>query len=130
VDAKDKILGRLAPGVANILHGKDKPFFTPHIDCGDFVVVINAGKVRLSGNKLKTKMDFRHSGYPGGQTLTPYEKLLREKPQRAIELAVSGMLPKNRLRSRMMRRLKVYRGPEHPHNVQFAKPDPSHANAN
>jgi len=109
VDADGVALGRLASLAAELLRGKGKADFTNHVDRGDGVVVVNASKVVLTGNKKTQKMDFRASGYRGGQTLTPYGRLLEQKPERAVELAVSGMLPKNRLRSRFMRRLKVFR---------------------
>jgi large subunit ribosomal protein L13 len=121
VDAKDKVLGRLATEVARTLMGKGKPSFTPHVDCGDHVVIINAEGIRITGNnKPVQKIDFRHSGYPGGETITPYGEFLKSKPDRAIYLAVSGMLSKNRLRARQLARLKVYKGSTHPHGAQFA----------
>jgi large subunit ribosomal protein L13 len=120
IDAKDQVLGRLATKIARHLSGKDKTIYSPHVDCGDFVVVINAEGVRITGNnKPVQKIDFRHSGYPGGHTITPYGEFLRKKPARAIELAVSGMLPKTRLRSRQMAKLRVYKGSQHPHGAQF-----------
>ena len=122
IDAKGEILGRLATKAARILTGKAKITYAPHVDTGDYVVVINATGVKLTGNnKAKQKIDFRHSGYPGGYTITPYDLLLKEKPDRAIELAVSGMLPKTRLRSRQMTRLRVYKGDTHPYGPQFVK---------
>lgn len=121
IDAKDQILGRLATNVSRKLLGKDKRTFAPHVDCGDFVVIVNAEAVKITGNNKPTqKIDFRHSGYPGGDTMTPYGEFMKKKPERAIELAISGMLPKTRLRSRHMARLKVYRGATHPHTAQFA----------
>jgi large subunit ribosomal protein L13 len=121
VDAKDKVLGRLATEVARALMGKGKRDYAPHVDCGDHVVIINAEGIRITGNnKPVQKFDFRHSGYPGGDTLTPYGEFLKSKPERAIHLAVSGMLNKNRLRSRQLARLKVYKGSAHPHGAQFA----------
>ncbi len=120
LDAKGQILGRLAVKAANLLQGKGKRTYSHHIDGGDFVIVVNARGIRLTGNKLIEKMDFRHSGYPGGTTFTPYGRLLSERPERAVELAVSGMLPKNKLRKRMRVRLKVYAGSEHPHAAQIA----------
>src|SRR4051794_34643289 len=108
IDAKGQILGRIACEISKILAGKSKRTYTPHVDGGDFVVVVNAEGVRITGtNKPVQKIDFRHSGYPGGDTITPYGEFLRKKPARAIELAVSGMLPKTKLRSRQMARLKV-----------------------
>ncbi|EAX47607.1 ribosomal protein L13 [Thermosinus carboxydivorans Nor1] len=118
IDAEGKTLGRLAAEVAKILRGKHKPIYTPHVDTGDHVIVVNADKVVLTGKKLTQKTYFRHSGYPGGTTFTPAGKMLAERPERVIELAVKGMLPKNRLGRQMYRKLKVYRGPEHPHAAQ------------
>jgi large subunit ribosomal protein L13 len=112
VDADGVVLGRLAGLAAQLLRGKGKPTFSSHLDQGDGVVVINAHKVRLTGNKATQKLDFRASGYPGGQVYIHYGKLLQDKPERAVELAVYGMLPKNRLRDRFMRRLKVFRNDE------------------
>ncbi len=122
IDAEDKVLGRLASQVASILRGKHKPIFTPHVDTGDHVVIINAEKVRLTGRKWSQKKYYRHSGYPGGLKEIVAEKLLKEKPERIIEYAVWGMLPHNRLGRKMMRKLKVYAGPQHPHQAQ--KPEP------
>jgi large subunit ribosomal protein L13 len=121
LDAKNVPLGRLAVLAVQILRGKGKPTYSPHMDGGDAVVVINADKVLLTGNKRLQKIDFRASGYSGGQTYTKYGQLLDEKPERAVELAVTGMLPKNRLRSRYMRRLKVFRGGEIPANFKGAQ---------
>ena len=117
-DAKDKILGRLASRIAVLLMGKHKPYWTPHIDCGDFVVVTNAQKVRVTGEKLVQKQYFSHSGYPDGAKLTSLKRLLDEQPQRVIELAVKRMLPKNKLGRRMITRLNVYAGASHPHAGQ------------
>ena len=118
VDANGKILGRLASEIAKRLRGKHKPIYTPHVDTGDFVVVINADKIRLTGKKLTEKMYYRHSGYPGGIKSTAAGKMLKEKPERLVHLAVRGMLPKNSLGRRMLKKLKVYRGEEHPHTSQ------------
>lgn len=118
VDAEGKTLGRLAAEVAKILRGKHKPTYTPHVDTGDHVIVVNADKVVLTGKKLTQKTYFRHSGYPGGTTFTPAGKMLADRPERVIELAVKGMLPKNRLGRAMYRKLKVYRGAAHPHEAQ------------
>ncbi|MGI6091760.1 MAG: 50S ribosomal protein L13 [Veillonellaceae bacterium] len=118
VDAEGKTLGRLAAEVAKILRGKHKPTYTPHVDTGDHVIVVNADKVVLTGKKLVQKTYFRHSGYPGGTTFTPAGKLLADRPERLVEFAVKGMLPKNRLGRAMYRKLKVYRGPAHPHEAQ------------
>ncbi|MBM7785898.1 50S ribosomal protein L13 [Tenggerimyces flavus] len=118
IDATDVVLGRLASHVATLLRGKHKPTFAPHVDTGDFVVVVNAGKVALSGNKREDKLSHRHSGFPGGLTSVPFGELLDKNPRRAIERAVWGMLPKNRLGRKMLKKLKVYAGPEHPHKAQ------------
>jgi large subunit ribosomal protein L13 len=122
IDAEDVVLGRLAVQTANLLRGKHKPTFAPHMDMGDFVIVINAEKVHLSGNKKTTKLAYRHSGYPGGLSSTPIGELLENDARKAIEKAVWGMLPKNRLGRQMLKKLKVYSGPEHPHAAQQAKP--------
>ncbi len=118
VDAADKILGRLASKIAQILVGKHKPRYTPHIDCGDFVVVINADKFRVTGKKLKDKIYYSHSFYPGGLKETNLELMLKRYPQKVIHHAVNGMLPKNKLRSKRLRRLKIYTSPDHPHKAQ------------
>jgi large subunit ribosomal protein L13 len=118
VDAEDKVLGRLASEVAHILRGKHKPTFTPHLDTGDYVVVINAEKVRLTGNKMDQKAYFRHSGYMGGEKFIPVRRMLETHPERVVELAVKGMLPKNALGRRMREKLRVYAGTEHPHAAQ------------
>jgi len=122
IDATDVVLGRLAVQTANLLRGKHKPMFAPHVDTGDFVIIVNAEKVALSGTKKTTKMAYRHSGYPGGLSATPIGVLLEKDARRAIENAVWGMLPKNRLGRQMLKKLKVYSGPEHPHAAQKAKP--------
>jgi len=122
VDATGIPLGRLASVVATRLRGKHKPEFTPFLDCGDHVIVINAGKAVLTGRKLDQKTYYRHSGYPGGLNETPARRMLAEKPVRAVELAVRRMLPKNRLGRRMYTKLKVYAGPEHPHQAQKPRP--------
>lgn len=119
VDADGKVLGRLASEVAKILRGKNKPDFTPHVDTGDFVIVINAEKILLTGNKPEQKILKRHSGWPGGLKETKYKILLANKPEKVIELAVKGMLPKNSLGRAMFKKLKVYRGPEHEHQAQM-----------
>ncbi|MQL50947.1 50S ribosomal protein L13 [Desulfofundulus thermobenzoicus] len=118
LDATDKPLGRLAAEAARILRGKHRPQFTPHVDTGDHVIVINAGKVILTGNKLKKKKYIRHSGYPGGLKVMGYDQLLATRPELAVEKAITGMLPHNRLGARMAKKLKVYRGEEHPHQAQ------------
>ncbi|HEV2450460.1 MAG TPA: 50S ribosomal protein L13 [Streptosporangiaceae bacterium] len=122
VDASDVVLGRLASQVAVLLRGKHKPVYAPHIDTGDFVIVINAGKVALSGNKLEQKHAHRHSGYPGGLRSVAYSDLMAKHPERAVEKAVRGMLPKNSLGRKMLRKLKVYAGPDHPHQAQRPAP--------
>ncbi len=123
VDAEGQVLGRLASQVAQILRGKHKPTFTPHMDCGDFVVVINAEKVRLTGRKLEQKQYFRHSGYMGHERFTPVAHMLKTHPERVIEQAVFGMLPKSTLaRQEIRKKLKVYAGPEHPHAAQQPEP--------
>jgi large subunit ribosomal protein L13 len=121
VDAKGKVLGRLASRISMILRGKNKPIFTPHMDTGDFVIVINADKVRLTGKKLKDKKYYWHTGYPGGLKETTAEKLLKDKPEQLIVKAVWGMLPKNRLGRKMIKTLKIYAGPDHPHTAQNPK---------
>ena len=122
IDATDVVLGRLAVQAANLLRGKHKPIFAPHVDTGDFVIVVNASKVALSGNKATKKLSYRHSGFPGGLTATPMGELLEKDARKAVENAVWGMLPKNRLGRQMLKKLKVYAGPEHPHQAQKAKP--------
>lgn len=122
VDATDVVLGRLASQVAALLRGKHKPTFAPHMDMGDYVVVINADKVVLSHNKPQQKRAYRHSGYPGGLRSVTYAELLEKNPERAVERAVRGMLPKNRLGREQMKKLKVYSGAEHPHAAQQPTP--------
>jgi len=122
VDATDVVLGRLASQVATLLRGKHKPTFAPHVDGGDFVIVTNADKVALSGNKRETKLAYRHSGYPGGLRSVNYGELLEKNPERAVEKAVRGMLPKTSLGRDQLGKLKVYRGAEHPHAAQQPKP--------
>ncbi|HEY0904863.1 MAG TPA: 50S ribosomal protein L13 [Marmoricola sp.] len=122
IDATDVVLGRLAVQAANLLRGKHKTIFAPHVDTGDFVIVVNASKVALSGNKATKKMSYRHSGYPGGLSSTPIGELIEKDARKAIENAVWGMLPKNRLGRQMLKKLKVYAGPEHPHQAQKATP--------
>ena len=119
VDAENKVLGRLATQIATILRGKHKPLFTPHVDTGDFVVVINAEKIHLTGNKLDNKMYHRHSGYPGGIKSVSAGELLEKKPETIIKHAVKGMLPKNKLGREQFKKLKVYSGKEHPHTSQM-----------
>jgi len=121
VDAKEEVLGRLASKVAKILRGKNKPSFTPHVDCGDNVIIINASQVKLTGNKMTQKKYISHSGYPGGQKTTTPEELFSKQPIKVIEKAVKGMLPKNRLGSELYRNLFVYEGSEHKHEAQKPK---------
>lgn len=121
IDAADQTLGRLASNIATILRGKNKPIYTPNVDTGDFVVVVNAEKITVTGKKLTDKMYYNHSGYPGGLKTTSLEKLLKEKPERVIEKAVWGMLPRNTLGRKMITKLKVYAGAEHPHQAQQPK---------
>jgi large subunit ribosomal protein L13 len=118
IDATDVVLGRLATQVAVLLRGKHKPIFAPHVDTGDFVIVINADKVALTGNKREAKIAYRHSGYPGGLSATPYAQLLEKHPEKAVEKAIKGMLPHNTLGRNMLKKLKVYAGPDHPHQAQ------------
>jgi large subunit ribosomal protein L13 len=118
IDATNEVLGRLASQVAKILCGKNKPSYTPHVDCGDYVIVINADKVKLTGKKLTDKVYVRHTGYPGGQRFATPADLLTRKPAAVIEEAVKGMLPKNRLGAAIFKNLKVYAGAEHPHAAQ------------
>ena len=118
VDAAGKTLGRLSSEIALRLRGKHKPTYTPHVDTGDYIVVVNAEKIRVSGNKAKDKMYYRHTGYIGNLKSMSFEKMIAHKPERVIELAVKGMLPKNPLGREMYRKLKVYAGPEHNHQAQ------------
>lgn len=118
VDAEARVVGRVATQVANILRGKHKATFTPHVDCGDFVVIVNAAKVRLTGAKLTDKIYHRHTGWPGGVRRVSASRLLDERPERVLRSAVVGMLPKNRLGRRLATKLKIYRGAEHPHAAQ------------
>jgi large subunit ribosomal protein L13 len=122
IDATDVVLGRLASQVATLLRGKHKPIFAPHVDTGDFVIVINADKVALSGQKLEQKKAYRHSGYPGGLRAVSYADLMSKHPERAVEKAVKGMLPKNSLGRKTLSKLKVYAGPTHPHQAQQPQP--------
>jgi large subunit ribosomal protein L13 len=122
IDATDVVLGRLAAQTAVLLRGKHKPIFAPHVDTGDFVVIVNAGKVALTGNKREQKVAYRHSGFPGGLRGVPYADLLEKHPEKAVEKAVKGMLPHNTLGRAMLRKLKVYAGPEHPHQAQSPAP--------
>lgn len=122
IDATDVVLGRLAAHAAALLRGKHKTTFAPHMDMGDHVIIVNADKVVLTGSKLAQKMDYRHSGYPGGLTATSYQDLMEKNPVRAVEKAIRGMLPKNTLGREQMSKLKVYTGGEHPHQAQQPKP--------
>ncbi len=119
VDASDKVLGRLATRIARVLIGKHKPQYTPHVDCGDFVVVVNADKFRVTGKKMKDKIYYSHSFYPGGLKRINLESLLQKQPEKVLAHAVNGMLPKNRLRAPRMKRLKLYTSPDHPHTAQM-----------
>ena len=118
VDAEGQTLGRLAAEVAKVLRGKHKPTFTPHVDTGDYVIVVNAAKVKVTGKKLVQKTYFRHSGYPGGAKFTQLGHTLENRPERVVEMAIRGMLPKNKLGEQMYRKLNVYAGAEHPHQAQ------------
>jgi len=122
IDATDVVLGRLASQAATLLRGKHKPIYAPHVDTGDFVIIVNADKVALTGNKRDTKVAYRHSGYPGGLRQIPYSDLLDKHPEKAVEKAVKGMLPHNSLGRQMLKKLKVYAGPEHPHQAQGPVP--------
>ena len=122
LDADGKTLGLVATEAAVLLRGKHKPIYTPHVDTGDFVIVVNADKIVLTGNKLQQKEYITHSGYPGGLKRTSYSVMMQNKPERVMEKAIKGMLPKNKLGNQMYRKLKVYRGPDHPHQAQ--KPEP------
>ncbi len=122
VDAEGLVLGRLASQIAQILRGKHKPIFTPHVDTGDYVIVVNAEKVRLTGTKDEKKSYFRHTGYPGGVRVRSYKEMMAKSPERVIEKAVKGMLPHNRLGRQVFKKLKVYAGAEHPHTAQQPKP--------
>ena len=122
IDATDVVLGRLASQTATLLRGKHKPIYAPHVDTGDFVIIVNADKVALTGNKRLQKVEYRHSGYPGGLRSRSYEQLLEKNPRRVVEKAVKGMLPSGTLGRQMLSKLKVYAGPEHPHQAQ--KPVP------
>jgi len=122
VDAQDVVLGRLATRVAHVLRGKHKPIFAPHMDVGDHVIVVNAAKVRLTGTKAEQKVAYRHSGYPGGLKSVPWMRLLQERPEKLVEDAVKGMLPKNTVGRAQLRKLRVYAGPDHPHVAQQPTP--------
>jgi large subunit ribosomal protein L13 len=122
VDAQGQTLGRLATRIATLLRGKHKPIYTPHVDCGDYVIVVNADKINVTGQKLDQKIYYRHSGYPGGIKQVTLRRRLQTHPERVVESAVRGMLPKNRLGRKMFKKLKVYAGPDHPHEAQQPKP--------
>jgi large subunit ribosomal protein L13 len=121
VNAEGKTLGRLASEIAKVLRGKHKPIYTPHLDCGDYVIVVNAEKVRVTGRKLDQKMYYRHTGYPGGIKSISLRNQLQKHPDRVLQAAVRGMLPKNRLGRKMLKKLKVYAGDSHPHQAQQPK---------
>ncbi|WP_265445968.1 50S ribosomal protein L13 [Flexivirga meconopsidis] len=122
IDATDVVLGRLATQAATLLRGKHKPTFAPHVDAGDFVIIINADKVALTGAKLEKKKAYRHSGFPGGLKTTSYTELMAKSPTKAVEKAIRGMIPKNSLGRQQLSKLKVYAGPEHPHAAQQPQP--------
>jgi large subunit ribosomal protein L13 len=122
VDAESKTLGRLATQIANVLRGKGKAAYTPHVDSGDFVIVVNAGKVHVTGQKLDQKLYYKHSGYPGGLHSRTLREQLARRPEEVLRKAVRGMLPKNRLASAQLRKLKIYAGPDHPHAAQNPEP--------
>jgi large subunit ribosomal protein L13 len=122
IDATDVVLGRLASQAARLLRGKHKAIFAPHVDTGDFVIIVNAGKVFLSGNKRDQKTEYRHSGFPGGLTATPYSTLMDTRPEHVVEKAIHGMLPHTTLGRQMASKLKVYAGPDHPHAAQRPVP--------
>ncbi|MDZ7336976.1 MAG: 50S ribosomal protein L13 [candidate division KSB1 bacterium] len=122
VDATDQILGRLASRIAAVLRGKHKPIFTPHLDTGDFVVVVNAAKVKVTGKKTEQKRYYRYTGYPGGLRVEEYRKLIQERPERVLRHAVWGMLPHNSLGRKLLKKLKIYPGAEHPHQAQQPEP--------
>ena len=122
VDAQGETLGRLASRIAPILKGKHKPVYTPHLDCGDFVIIVNAEKVRVTGRKMDQKLYYRHSGYPGGLSSISLKDQLAKHPERVLQAAIRGMLPKNKLGRRMLKKLKVYAGDSHPHQAQQPKP--------
>jgi large subunit ribosomal protein L13 len=122
IDATDVVLGRLASHAATLLRGKHKPIFAPHADTGDYVIIVNADKVGLTGNKRQDKVAYRHSGYPGGLKQVGYEELLSKRPARAVQQAVKGMLPHNKLGRKVIKKLKVYAGPDHPHAAQQPVP--------
>ena len=128
VDAADQVLGRLATEIARVLRGKHKPIYSPHLDTGDYVVVVNAERIRLTGKKADQKEYFRHSGYMGNERMIPFRRMLERHPERVIQLAVKGMLPKNTLGRHMLKKLKVYAGPEHPHAPQAPQPFDAVAN--
>ena len=127
VDATDKTLGRLATQIADTLRGKHKPEFTPHCDVGDFVIVVNAEKIAVTGKKRQEKLYYRHSGYPGGLRSRTLEEMLDRRPEEVLRLAVKGMLPRNRIARAQLRKLKVYAGPDHPHAAQQPEPMETHS---
>ncbi len=129
VDAEGRLLGRLASEVAQLLRGKHRPTFTPHMDNGDFVIIVNAAKIKVTGDKLQQKTYYRHSGYPGGLKETSLARMLETRPERVLQSAVKGMLPHNRLSRQILRHLKVYGGPEHPHEAQVNADRRSHKDA-
>jgi large subunit ribosomal protein L13 len=122
VDAADKTLGRLSTRVATIINGKNKPYYAPHVDCGDYVIILNAGKIRLTGKKSKVKEYVRNTGFPGGQRTEKFDELIRTNPEKILYMAIHGMLPKNRLGSEMIKKLKIYADDKHPHAAQNPEP--------
>ncbi len=118
IDAKNKILGKIATLVADVIRGKNKPFFSPHMDCGDYVIIINADKVNLTGKKMEDKTYYHHTGYPGGVVGETAKHLIERKPEKVLEKAIHGMLPKNKLRKSFMQKVKIYAGESHPHEAQ------------
>lgn len=122
VDATGKTLGRMSTEIAKVLRGKQKPLFSPHMDCGDFVIVVNAQDVHVTGNKMEDKYYYRHSGYPGALKKKPLKDIMKEKPEEVIKKAVAGMIPRNKLKKQVLMKLKIYKGSEHPHEAQKPKP--------
>lgn len=118
VDAKGKTLGRMSTEIAKVLRGKQKPIFSPHIDCGDFVIVVNAQDVHVTGNKMENKFYYRHSGYPGALKKKPLKDMIKEKPEEVVKKAIAGMIPRNKLKKQILMKLKIYKGSEHPHEAQ------------
>lgn len=122
VDAKGQTLGRMSVEIAKVLRGKQKPLFSPHVDCGDFVIVINAQDIHVTGNKMEDKLYYKHSGYPGALKKKPLKDMMKEKPEEVVKKAVAGMIPRNKLKKQVLMKLKIYKGSEHPHEAQQPKP--------